>query len=150
MIKREHLTDAVICRENDSVIEVSRILRDTQRRHVIVLNKGDSPVGVISTVDINNRVVSEDKDPKSFQAKEIMTKGIKFISVNDTYQKGFEIMAQMGTYSIPVVLEDGKLIGLLEFARAFKLKELRDAKAAQGQASPKGQNANAHQGSVQR
>ena len=58
MINKGHLTDAVICRENDDVLEVSRILRDTQRRHIIVLDKNDGPIGVISTMDINNRVLA--------------------------------------------------------------------------------------------
>ncbi|MBI2549438.1 CBS domain-containing protein [Candidatus Woesearchaeota archaeon] len=130
MIKSEHLTDAVICREQESVLEVSRILRDTQRRHLIVLNTKDQPVGVISSVDLNNRVLAEEKDPKKIQAHEIMTKGVRTVSLQDTYEKAFQIMIELGTYSIPV-LRQGKLLGVLEFTKAFKLKELEAANHAQ-------------------
>jgi len=123
MIKKEHLIDAVICREDDDVFEVSRILRDTQRRHLTVLDKQDKPVGVISTVDINNRVVAEEKQPKKLKAKEIMTKNVKTVSIEGTYEEAFQTMAAIGTYSIPVVRE-GKLLGLLEFNMAFKLKQV--------------------------
>jgi len=123
MIQKEHLIDAVVCRENDNVLEVSRILRDTQRRHLIVLDKEDKPVGIISTVDLNNRVLAEEKDPKKLKAKEIMTKSTKVVSIEDTYEKAFQIMAELGTYSIPVV-RNGKLLGLLEFTRAFNLKQV--------------------------
>jgi signal-transduction protein with cAMP-binding, CBS, and nucleotidyltransferase domain len=123
-IQKEQLTDAVICRENDDVLEVSRILRDTQTRHLIVLNAQDQPVGIISTVDLNNRVLAEEKDPKQTKAKDIMTKGIEVISIeNDTYERAFEIMATIGTYSIPVTRE-GKLLGILEFNTALKLKDM--------------------------
>jgi CBS domain-containing protein len=121
MIQKEHLVDAVICRENNDVLEVSRILRDTQRRHLIVLDSKDKPVGIISTVDVNNRVVAEEKNPKQITAKDIMTKEPKVVSLQDTYEKAFQIMAELGTYSIPVV-RDSKLTGLLEFKMAFKLK----------------------------
>lgn len=123
-IQKEHLTDAVICREDDTILEVSRIMRDTQTRHILVLDKTDKPVGIISTVDMNNRVLAEEKNPKITKAKEIMTKNIETVSIeNDTYERAFEVMAGIGTYSIPVVRE-GKLLGILEFNTALKLKEL--------------------------
>jgi len=122
MIQKEHLIDAVICREQDNVLEVSRILRDTQVRHLIILNNLDSPVGIISTVDINNRVVAEEKTPKQIKAQDVMTKGVRTVNVDDTYESAYRIMAQLGTYSIPV-LRNGKLIGLLEFVKAFKMKQ---------------------------
>jgi len=123
MIRKEHLTDAVICRENNNVLEVSRILRDTQRRHLIVLDENDKPKGIISTVDLNNRVLAEEKEPKDLLAKDVMSESIEVVSLEDTYEKAFEIMVSLGTYSIPIVKEEGKLIGILEFTRAFKLKQ---------------------------
>ena len=126
-MERKHISQVVVCRENDNVLEVCRILRDTQQRHLIVVNDKDFPVGVISTVDTNNRVLAEQKDPTKCIAKEIMTKNIKCVDLNDTYEKGFTIMAQHGLTAIPVVNQE-KLIGQLEFSHAFKLKELKEAK----------------------
>jgi len=124
MINKEHLIDAVICREKDTILGVSRIIRDTQRRHLLVLDNKDFPIGIISTVDINNRVLAEEKDPKQTKAEEIMTRDIKIVSIEDSYEKAFKIMAELGTPSIPV-LNNGKLFGLLEFNQSFKLKEKR-------------------------
>lgn len=120
MIKREHLTHAIIARENDTVLEVSRILRDTRSRHLLVLDSKDYPVGVISTVDLNNRVLSEEKNPRTIHAKDIMTKTIKVIDTDSTYHNAYTIMSELGTYSIPVV-HNNKLLGILEFSMAFKL-----------------------------
>lgn len=119
MIKAEDMTDAVMCREDDCVLEVSRILRDTQRRSLVVLDKENKPVGIISAVDVNNRVVAEEKEPRKVTAAEVMTKGIRTVSADDSYEKAVMIMAELGTYSIPVV-RNFRLTGLLEFKTALR------------------------------
>ncbi len=119
MIDKNHLHDVVVCKEDDTLLEVSRILRDTQSRHLIVVNKNLSPMGIISTVDINNRIVAEEKDPKKIKAKEMMTKPIASVDINTSYQEAYEKMIAKGTYSLPVT-EKGKLIGMLDFNLLFK------------------------------
>lgn len=119
MIEKNNLHDAVICKETDSVLEVAKILRDTQTRHLLVVNKNLAPVGVISTVDINNRVIAEEKDPKSLKASQVMTKPLDTIDINASYQEAYEKMIKKATYSIPVT-EQGKLIGILDFNLIFK------------------------------
>ncbi|HLC33022.1 MAG TPA: CBS domain-containing protein [Candidatus Nanoarchaeia archaeon] len=126
-MERKHISQVVVCREGDKVLEVCRILRDTQQRHLIVVNAKDFPVGVISTVDTNNRVLAEAKDPTKCTAGEIMTKNIKCVSLEETYEKAFTIMAQHGLTAIPVIHQE-RLIGQLEFSHAFKLKEIKEMK----------------------
>ncbi len=124
MMQREHISQVVTCRENDNVLNVARILRDTQQRHLIVLDDKDFPIGIISSVDTNNRVLAEQKDAEKTLAGDIMTKNISIVSLEDTYEKAFRIMAEKGLTAIPVV-DHNKLIGQLEFCHAFKLKELK-------------------------
>ncbi|MBI5803688.1 CBS domain-containing protein [Candidatus Pacearchaeota archaeon] len=122
-MNKEKLRDAVICKENDSVLEVSRILRDTGVRHLIVVDNKNSPVGIISTVDICNRVVSRELNPKKTKAKEIMTKPIQTSDVEESYESAYRKMVAQGTYSIPIV-ENNELIGELDFNQLFcKFKE---------------------------
>ncbi len=118
MIKKETLNDVVICKETDSIVEVSRILRDTKTRHLVVVDNEQKPVGIISTVDINNRVVSEKKDTETTKAKDIMTKPISTVELTETYEVAYQRMVEKSTYSIPVV-ENGKLIGELDFNQLF-------------------------------
>lgn len=124
MIETNKLQDAVICREDDSVLEVSRILRDTKSRHLIVVDENKCPVGIISTVDINNRVVAQELEPKDALANEIMTSPIAVVEVNSNYEEAYKKMVEKGMYSIPVV-ENEKLIGILDFNHLFgKAKEI--------------------------
>jgi len=51
-IQKENLHDAVVCKLEDSVLEVSRIMRDTQARHLIVVDSDLKPVGLISAFEL--------------------------------------------------------------------------------------------------
>jgi len=119
MINKNELIDAVICKESDSVLEVSKIMRDTQQRHIIVINKKQEPIGIISTVDINNRVVASEKNPKETKASEIMTSPVDLVEVDESYEAAYKKMIQRGTYTIPVT-EKNRLIGVLDFNLVFK------------------------------
>ena len=119
MIEKNKLLDAIVCGEEDTILEESQILRDTQTRHILVLNKEKHPIGVISTVDINNRVVAEKKDPSKTKASDIMTKSIATIDLNSSYDDAYKKMIEIGTYSLPVT-EKGELVGLLDFNRLFR------------------------------
>ena len=37
-IELSKLHDAVVCNEDDNVLEVSRIMRDTRKRHILVVD----------------------------------------------------------------------------------------------------------------
>lgn len=118
MISKNLLHDVVFCNPNDSVLEVSKILRDTRSRHLLVIDEDKKPVGVISAIDINNRVVAEGKNASELIAEEIMTKPIETIEVSSTCEEAYKKMVERGTYSIPVT-EDGHLIGSLSFNKLF-------------------------------
>ena len=76
MISKCTLIEPFYCKEDDSVVEVAKKLRGTTIRQIFVVDEKTYPVGLISTTDINNRVVAEGKDPKKMKAKEIMSKTI--------------------------------------------------------------------------
>ena len=119
MIEKEKLNDAVICKEDDSVLEVARIMRDTQTRHIIVIDKNLKPSGIISAFDINNRVVAEEKNAKEIKAEDIMTKPIQSIDIDIDYNEAYQKMIDLGIYTIPVT-DKGKLVGILDFNFLFK------------------------------
>ncbi len=118
MIGKHLLNDVVFCNENDSILEVSRILRDTKSRHLIIIDSHKKPLGIISTVDINNRVIAEAKDPAKTLAKQIMSKPIQTIEVSSTCEEAYKKMIEHETYSMPVT-ENGILIGSLSFNKIF-------------------------------
>ena len=120
------LRQVVICKEEDDIVEAAKILRDTRQRHLIVVNSEKEPLGIISTVDICNKAVCEEKNPKELKAKDIMTAPIKTADFNDSYEEAYEKMIGGDLLSIPVTNE-GKLVGVLNFDRVFeKIKEVKE------------------------
>src|SRR3989344_5332705 len=106
MINKNLLQDVVFCNDDASVLDVSRILRDTRTRHLIVVNEK------------NNRVVAEEKNSSTLKARDIMTKPIETVEVSSTCEEAYQKMVSKGTYSIPVT-ENGSLIGSLSFSKSF-------------------------------
>ena len=98
---------------DDTVLEVSKILRDTQQRHLVVIDRKDQPVGFLSVVDINNRVIAEEKNPQEVDAQTIMTKDIVTIDEHLGLEEALELMMKKNVLSCPV-LRNKKLIGICE------------------------------------
>jgi|WetSurMetagenome_2_1015567.scaffolds.fasta_scaffold345643_2 signal-transduction protein with cAMP-binding, CBS, and nucleotidyltransferase domain len=119
MLDKKVLHDAVICKEKDNILEVSRIMRDTKSRHLIVVDKNLKPLGIISPFDINNRVIAEEKSISSTTASQIMTKPIETIELSSSYEKASEKMIALETFTLPVT-ENGKLVGVLDYSVVFR------------------------------
>jgi len=116
-IKDCNLREAISCEKSTSVLEVAKKLRDNEERHIIVTEEG-RPIGLISNTDINNRLVAEEKDPKSTTAEEIMTKKILVKDIEESLAKAYVDMLGNNIFSCPVT-EEGKLKGTLDLKEAM-------------------------------
>ena len=113
VIKNCYIKKVLVAKEKDTVLEISKILRDTQRRHLVVIDSKEKPVGVLSVVDINNRVVAEEMDPKEAVARDIMTEQVISVDEEDEMAKALELMMDNNVLACPVTRK-GKLIGIIE------------------------------------
>jgi len=115
-IKSCKLLKAVTVNENDSAVEVAKKLHAFQERRIIVVNKKNVPIGIISVLDINDRVVAKGKDIKKTKAKDIMSYPINLIvNINDSAEEVAKKMIARDNYYCPVV-EKGILKGLVNYA----------------------------------
>ncbi len=114
MINKCYIKKALTAREHEPVLEASKILRDTQKRNLVVINSKDMPIGFLSVVDINNRVIADDKKPNSVKISEIMTKDIISIEETESLDSAIEKMMDKNLLSCPVTREN-KLIGVVDF-----------------------------------
>lgn len=100
----------------DSSVEVAKKLHDFQERRIFVVDKKKSPAGIISIVDINDRIVAKGKNPKTTKAKDIMSYPLKLIlDINTPLEEAKKKMIHNNNYYIPVV-EKSKLKGLLTYS----------------------------------
>lgn len=113
------LIEAFKCKENESVVDVAKKLRAITLRHIFVVNDNDYPVGIISVIDINNRVVAEAKDAKKLKAKDIMSKPIDVADINDELEEFYKNLVSKHHVMSPVV-KDKKMIGILTVHQILK------------------------------
>src|ERR671930_2634572 len=75
--------------------------------------QGDQLIGTVTDRDIAVRVVAERKDPSSTTVQQIMTKQIVTIDPQQSLDEALRLMAQHQVRRLPVVEEDGRLVGVL-------------------------------------
>lgn len=108
------------CKKDANVVEVAKILRENKQRRIIVVDEKQSPVGIISTTDINNRVVAENKDASKLNAEDIMTSPIFLIcDANEDLHDVFKKMINHESFFCPVTRR-GKLCGILTYGELIK------------------------------
>ncbi len=75
--------------------------------------EGDQLIGVLTDRDIAIKVVAEGKDPKSTTVREIASTNVVTIDPQQDLDEALRLMAQHKVRRLPVVEEDGKLVGIL-------------------------------------
>ena len=91
--------------------------------------EGDRLVGMVTDRDIVLRVVAEGKDPQSATVGEIASRDLITVDPQQDLDEALRLMAQHQVRRLPVVEEDGRLVGIL--AQADVAREGRDAQTGQ-------------------
>ena len=100
-------------REDATVHDVARYLRDRQVRSVGVVDAGDRLVGVVSQSDISDKVAAENKCPAWMRVTEIMSTRLVTVTPDRSLNDCLHLMEQHGIYHLLVVDEGGGFRGML-------------------------------------
>src|SRR3989344_5105752 len=109
------LIKPLFCKKEESVVIVAKTLKDNKQRRIIVVDENEHPVGIVSTTDINNKVVAENKDASKIKAEEIMTSPIYLVcDINEDVNEIFKKMVHHETFFVPITKEK-KLYAVLTY-----------------------------------
>ena len=97
---------------DSTVAEAARTMRDIDAG-VIPIVEGERLIGVVTDRDIAVRVVAEGKDPQTTKVTEVASKDLVTIDPQQDLDEALRLMAQHQVRRLPVVEEDGKLIGIV-------------------------------------
>ena len=95
-----------------SVVEAARIMK-TEDVGPVPIVEGDRLVGMVTDRDIALRVVAEGKDPQSTPVGEIASRDLVTIDPDQSLDEAGRLMAQHQVRRLPVVEEDGRLVGIV-------------------------------------
>ena len=94
------------------VVEAARIMKQQDVGPVPVC-EGERLVGVLTDRDIVIRVIAENKDPQSTTVGEVASQDIVTIDPHQNLDEALRLMAQHQVRRLPVVEEDGRLVGIV-------------------------------------
>jgi CBS domain-containing protein len=95
-----------------SVIEAARLMRD-EDVGIVPIVEGEKLIGTVTDRDIATRVVAEGKSPDSTSVGEIASRELVTIDPQQDLDEALRLMARHQVRRLPVVEEDGKLVGIV-------------------------------------
>lgn len=106
----------IIAEVGDSLLETARLMRKHHVGSLIIVSSkqdGSRPVGIITDRDIVVQAISEEINLDSVIAGDIMSSDLLIAREDDDLFDTFESMCLKGVRRVPVVNEEGLLIGIL-------------------------------------
>ena len=94
------------------VFEAAKIMRDEDVGLVPVVD-GERLLGTITDRDLAVRVIAEQKDPSSVKVQEIASTRLVTVDPQQDLGEALRLMAQHQVRRLPVVEEDGRLVGIV-------------------------------------
>jgi CBS domain-containing protein len=99
----------------ESIVEAAKLMRGEDSGIAPIVD-GERLVGVLTDRDIAIRVVAEGRDPKETKVEEIASQNLVTIDPQQGMDEALRLMAQHQVRRLPVVEEDGKLVGIVSQA----------------------------------
>jgi CBS domain-containing protein len=113
---------------DQSVVEAAKIMKQ-QDAGVVPVTENGRLTGMVTDRDIAIRVVAEGKDPQSTKVREVASKNLVTIDPQQDLDEALHLMAKHQVRRLPVVEEDGQLVGVV--AQADVAREGDDTKTGQ-------------------
>jgi CBS domain-containing protein len=111
-----------------TIVEAARIMKQEDARVVPVTQNGRL-TGMVTDRDIAIRVVAEGIDPQSTAVREVASTDLVTVDPEQDLDEALRLMATHKVRRLPVVEEDGRLVGML--AQADVAREGHDAQTGQ-------------------
>ena len=96
----------------DSIVDAAKLMRG-EDSGIAPIVEGDRLVGVVTDRDIAIRVVAAGRDPQETKVEEIASLTLVTIDPEQDLDEALRLMAKHEVRRLPVVEEDGKLVGII-------------------------------------
>lgn len=97
----------------EPVFEAARRMRDRHVGTLVVLDDAGKPVGLLTDRDLALRVVAEGADPRTTSIRDVMTPHPQTVQESTPIESALSLMRSEGCRRLPVVDDDGELVGIV-------------------------------------
>jgi CBS domain-containing protein len=112
---RDWMIDLVVYVDPDML--VTDALATMRRRYInsLIIKKSEtSPeFGILTTTDISDKIVAQERDPSNIKVSEIMTSPLITVTTDMEVSECARIMNQHRIHHLPVVNASGAIVGLI-------------------------------------
>jgi signal-transduction protein with cAMP-binding, CBS, and nucleotidyltransferase domain len=112
---RDWMVDLIVYVEPDSSVSDALALMRRRYIHSLIVQKSkDNPeYGILTSTDINDKVVAENRNPSTIKVRDLMTSPLLTVKMDDPIQECAKIMKQKKIHHLPVVDAKGALMGMI-------------------------------------
>ena len=112
---RDWMVDVVVYIDPDSTVFEALSLMRRRYTHSVIVNKssGIPEYGIITSTDISDKIVAQQKNPSTLKCHEIMTSPLILVRENMTLQECALLMKQHRIHHLPVANELNELVGMI-------------------------------------
>jgi CBS domain-containing protein len=107
--------DVACCLRGDTVDQAAQLMKAEDVGPVPVVEDQETKklVGIVTDRDLAIKIVAEGRDPKSTRVEEVMTRDLVTCRPDDDLQKALDAMARHQVRRVPIVDNNGSIVGIL-------------------------------------
>jgi len=94
------------------VVDAARLMRD-ENVGIAPVVEGGRLVGTLTDRDVAVRVVAEGRDPGSTSVRDVASTDLVTVDPQQDFEEAVRLMAEHQVRRLPVVEEDGRLVGII-------------------------------------
>ena len=112
---RDWMVDLVVFVDPDqTVYEILSIMRRRYINSVMVRKSEDNlEIGIVTSKDISDKIVAENKNPKELKVKDIMSSPVVSAPLNLSVKECAILMREKRIHHLPVKDDNGMIIGMV-------------------------------------
>ena len=95
-----------------TVVDAAKLMRG-EDSDIAPVMEGKEIVGVVTARDVAVRVVAEGLDPTTTRVDEVASRNLVTVDADQTFEEALHVMTRHRIDHLPVVEEDGRLIGIV-------------------------------------
>jgi CBS domain-containing protein len=95
-----------------TVSDAAQLMKDDDIGSLPILD-GEQLAGMVTDRDIVIRAVAEGKDPRGMPVREVASRELVTVNADEELSRALQLMASQQVRRLPVVDDDGRLVGIL-------------------------------------
>jgi CBS domain-containing protein len=120
---RNWMSKPVVVVDRDSTVSYAMTLMRRRNIHSVVVTGKDQTYGIVTTTDIRDKIVGNDRNPAETSVGEIMSGPLVLARPEWTLMECSRVMQENNFHHMPVQDDTGALVGLISATDIFRAVE---------------------------